>query len=357
MENKNSEALSKFVVSGGATIRDVTSKLNETKMAFTMVVDDDFRLVGTVTDGDLRRAYLANRGLDISIKRIMCKNPITAAAGTGKKEMESLLRQHRLYDLPILDPDGRPVDVYIAGERQRKSDNFFKTAVIMAGGQGRRLLPSTKGTPKPMLKVKGRPILEHIIRRMAKEGIESIYLSVNYKADVIETYFRDGHGLGVQIRYLREHRKLGTVGSLSLLPEVLSGPILISNGDIMTTVGYRNLYAFHVKHRGVMTVSVIEYKVKVPYGTLEIVNHFLARLEEKPEIRFHCNAGIYALDPEVIHYIPRNSHYDMTTLMRDLIHYGLPISIFPIHEYWMDIGRPEDMEKVEADIGMFDPQE
>jgi NDP-sugar pyrophosphorylase family protein len=227
---------------------------------------------------------------------------------------------------------------------------MFKTAIVMAGGEGNRLGPLTEKTPKPMLPVNGKPILEHIVRNLLGAGLQHIYLSVNYKADIIIEHFGDGRKFGISIEYLQEKEKLGTAGSLSLLPAIPDEPVLVMNGDVITSVDYSSFFAFHVKHRGVMTVAAMEYRVKVPFGTLQTANHFLLSVVEKPEVRFHCNAGVYALDPEALQYIPVNRAYDMTDLMSDLIHNGLPVSVFPIHECWMDIGRPEDLEKARAGI-------
>jgi NDP-sugar pyrophosphorylase family protein len=175
-----------------------------------------------------------------------------------------------------------------------------------------------------------------------------VYISVNYKAEVIIQHFGNGSQFGLKIDYLHEKEKLGTAGSLALLPEPVDEPILVMNGDVVSEIDYQSLFAFHVKHRWVMTVAATEYKVKVPFGTLEIANQFLLRVSEKPDVRFHCNAGIYALQAEALQYIPPGRSYDMTTLIGDLIHYGLPISVFPVHEYWMDIGRHEDLKTFQS---------
>lgn len=343
--------LNQYLVTDKATIKEVAAWINQTRLSFAVVIDGSGRLVGTVTDGDLRRAYLADKKLDQSVRDIMCQRPVTVTVGASQEEMLRVMRRHRLQHLPILDPDGRPIDVFRLNQEVAKSDTFFRTAVIMAGGEGRRLRPLTESIPKPMIPVNGRPVLEQIVEGLAKEGAEKVYLAVNYKADMIESYFEDGSRFGVSIDYLRESKRMGTAGGLSLLGEVPSDPLIVINGDVLTSVNYKDFFAFHVKHRCVMTVAATEYRVNVPYGALELANQFLIRIAEKPEVRFHCNAGVYALEPEAFHYVQKNRFYDMTDLIEDVMRDGLPISVFPIHEYWLDIGRPEDLEKAQNGVG------
>lgn len=342
--------LKKYLIAETATVRDAAAAINDNKTGFALVIDLEGKLVGTVTDGDLRRAFLAGRNLDAPVSTIMCSRPIVAAVGISSEAVAELAKRHRIQFVPLLDGQGCPVEVVRLGTGATSAPGMFKTAIIMAGGEGRRLRPLTENTPKPMLLVDGRPLLEHIVRNLVDAGLQRIYLSVNYKAEVITDYFGNGRKFGIAIDYLQEKEKLGTAGGLSLLPAIPDEPVLVMNGDVMTSVNYSSLFAFHVKHRGVVTVAAMEYKVNVPFGTLEIANQFLLGIVEKPDVRFHCNAGVYALDPEALQYIPVNRAYDMTTLMTDLVHNGLPVNVFPIHEYWMDIGRAEDLEMARAGI-------
>lgn len=332
-----------------ATIREVAAAINATKAGFALIVDAERKLVGTVTDGDLRRSYLAGRDLDTPVSTIMCARPVVAPVGTSRRSLVELARRHRIHFVPLLDERGHAVLIqrfdYGSGHAMQRC---FKTAVVMAGGEGNRLRPFTENLPKPMIAVDGKPILEHIVTNLSAFGIERLYLSVNYKAEMIFAHFGDGQRFGVSIDYLHEKQKLGTAGSLTLLPTLPEEPILVINGDVLTDIDYTSLFAFHIKHRGVMTVATAEYKVNVPFGTVEVANQFLINVVEKPVVKFHCNAGIYALEPEALQYIPSDRSYDMTTLMTDLIRSGLPVSVFPVHEHWMDIGRPEDLDKARA---------
>jgi len=215
----------------------------------------------------------------------------------------------------------------------------------MAGGEGKRLRPLTSQTPKPMLKVGNTPVLESIIRLLAASDIKKIYISVNYMANAIEDYFKDGSHLSVSIQYLREKKRLGTAGALTLLPETPKQPFLVINGDIVTKIDLRRLLDFHHYHRCVMTIGAVLYRLEVPYGVLDLAGHYVMNVKEKPEQKFFCNAGIYALNPEVLQFVYKETAIDMTDLMEKVVGSGLPVGAFPIHESWIDIGKFEDLQR------------
>ena len=349
MTSEAKPGLEAFVLAHSASVRDAADLLNVSKRSFAMVLDASGRLAGTVTDGDLRRAYLAGIDPGDSVEKVMCASPITLSAGASSVEAVDACRRHRLQHLPFVDGDRRPIDVFCLEKVSEQGNDTFRTAVIMAGGEGKRLRPLTNSVPKPMLKINGTPILEHIITSLEAAGIRRVFLSVNYQSRIIEDHFRSNTPGGMEIEYLRETRQLGTAGSLSLLPR-LDEPFIVMNGDVLTTVDFAQLFAFHVKHRGIMTVTATEYRVKVPYGILETANHFLMNISEKPDITLQCNAGVYALEPEVSDVVPPNQSYDMTTLMRQLVRDGLPVNVFPLHEYWIDVGRPEDLDRAAGEM-------
>lgn len=337
--------IEKYLVDENATIGDVAAMINREKTGFALIVNLAGKLVGTVTDGDLRRAYLGSRDLGSSISTIMCTRPVTVSVGTSQAVVTEVANRHRIRQIPVVDSEGCPISVTSIDTGVASLPGGFHTAVVMAGGEGQRLRPYTENIPKPMLPVNGRPILEHILNGLVAAGVKRVFLSVNYKADDIVDYFGDGDRFGVAIEYLRETEKLGTAGSLCLLPTLPEDPILVMNGDVVTGMNFASFYAVHRKHRGVMTVATTEYKVNVPFGTLEIAGQFLLSVVEKPAVSLQCNAGIYALDPEALQYIPAGQRYDMTTLMQDLMQNGLPVSVFPVYEQWVDIGSPEDLAK------------
>jgi dTDP-glucose pyrophosphorylase len=318
--------------------------MNQNRVGIVLVVEPTGLLLGTLTDGDVRRAILRGVPLSNGVPDIMCKHPLTVSADTLRADVLEMMEQNRLHHIPALDEDGRVVDLLHVGDFL-EAPSHFSTAVIMVGGKGERLRPLTQSIPKSMVVVSDRPVLEHVIQQVGSAGVEKVYLSVNYMAEVIEDHFGDGERFGVRIEYLREQEPLGTGGSLRLLPQPPKGPFLVMNGDILTTTDLTQLFAFHTAHRSVMTIAAAEYRLKVPYGTLRLGNHHLLAIEEKPEFSFHCNAGIYVIEPEVLRFLPSDSPCDMTTITERLLQSGLPVSVFPIHERWIDIGNPADLER------------
>jgi len=338
------QELESYFIPPSWTVREATDQINENRDGIALVVDSERVLLGTLTDGDVRRAILRDVSLSDTVQEIMCRHPLTVPIGTAPADALQVMEQHRLRHIPVLDGDGRVLDLIHVGDFL-ESPNRFSTAVIMVGGKGKRLHPITQSTPKSMVAVAERPVLEHVIQQVVSAGVEHVYLSVNYMANVIEDHFGDGERLGVRIEYLREEEALGTGGSLRLLPHPPSGPFLVMNGDVLTTADLAQLFTFHTAHRSVMTIAAAEYRLKVPYGTLRLGNHHLLGLEEKPEYSFHCNAGIYAIEPEVLGFLPTAGPCDMTTISDRLLENGLPVSVFPIYERWIDIGNPADLER------------
>jgi len=235
-------------------------------------------------------------------------------------------------------------------EDYNQLNSTFDIAVIMAGGEGTRLRPHTADKPKPMVLIDGLPILERQIRKLKALNIRKIFISVNYLKDVIIDYFKDGSEFGVEIDYLEEKKKLGTAGSLSMLPVINNGSILVMNGDVLTSSDFRNLYSFHTLHNSSITISAIEYKIDIPYGVIETKGGEFIKIKEKPSQKFFCNAGIYAISAHILNKIPANKYWDMTDLIEKCRLADENVSIFPIHEYWSDIGTSEDLEKVRLEF-------
>ena len=338
------QELQSHSITRDCTVREAIDQMNQNRVGILIVVDPEGILLGTVTDGDVRRAILRSISLSSSVEEIMCRHPLTVSPASTPSDVLQVMEEHRLHHIPVLDDDNRVVDLLHIGDFLG-SPRHFSTAVIMVGGQGKRLHPITQSIPKSMVIVAERPALEHVIDQVISAGIEQVYLSVNHMADVIEDHFGDGEDVGVKIKYIREEEALGTGGSLRLLPQMPSGPFLVMNGDVLTTADLAQLFTFHNAHRSMMTIAAAEYCLKVPYGTLRLGNHHLLGLDEKPEFRFHCNAGIYAVEPEVLRFIPREGPCDMTTISDRLLENGLPVSVFPIYERWIDIGNPADLER------------
>ncbi|MDM7947756.1 MAG: nucleotidyltransferase family protein [Oceanibaculum nanhaiense] len=335
-----------------ATLRDAVGAIEATHRRLAVVADADGTLLGTVTDGDIRRGLLRGLTLEDGVSGIMNKTPTTAHIDSDRIYLLELLVNRRLESLPLVDSQGRyraVISRYDLGslpegtaEKQRSG---IALAVIMAGGEGQRLRPMTETLPKPMVDIGGMPLIERIVRTLIDAGVPRICIAVNYLRHVIQQHFGDGSALGGRIDYLQEESKLGTAGALSLLPEAPDGPILVMNGDVLTRFDCNALQRFHAEHGAAITVAGMEYRVDIPYGVIQSSGAQVTGLAEKPSQRFLCNAGIYMLDPSLLAEIPRDTPFDMTDLIARCLAGGQPVCLFPLHEYWADIGTPDDLAK------------
>jgi dTDP-glucose pyrophosphorylase len=332
-----------------ATVRQAWEVLDRGAMQIALVVDGTDHLVGTVTDGDIRRAVLHGKGLEIAITDVMNANPSTGLVEESRDSWQRTMHRHSLRHLPILDTRGCIVDLVqysMPLEPERSTP-----VVIMAGGLGTRLRPLTESTPKPMIPVGPKPVLETIIENFADQGFVNIYLCLNYKGEVIQEYFQDGSHLGVNITYLHEDRRLGTAGALSLLPERPREPVIVMNGDLLTKVDFVRLLNFHVQQGFMATMAMREHEQQVPYGVLKIGDGYVVdELIEKPVERYYVNAGIYILEPRTLDLVPDQRCYDMPTLFNTLMDKGEKVGGFPLRDYWVDIGRMEDLERASAEF-------
>jgi len=344
------------------TLRDAVHRIEAARVGMAVVVDVDRRLLASVTDGDIRRAILAGHGLEAPITVAMHRDPVTATVGMPDAEIAVRLDDRDLGTLPLVDAAGRFIRVIrrfeldaaisppLAAGPGEGGGEGFAAAVIMAGGEGRRLAPLTRETPKPMLEVGGMPLLERIVRRMVRARVPRLYISVNYLGHVIESHFGDGAAYGVEIAYLREDRPLGTAGALGLLPERPDRPVLVVNGDVVTACDYGHLLRFHQEQDALVTVGAMNYRVDIPYGVVRTEGARLVAIEEKPSQQFLCNAGIYALAPQAFDFVPAAGRFDMTDLIAAALDAGRAVGVFPIHEYWADIGNKADLDRVQAEI-------
>jgi dTDP-glucose pyrophosphorylase len=339
----------KVVVSERHTIRHTIECIDRSSLQIALVVSPSGRLLGTVTDGDVRRGILKGIQLDEPVNLVMNQTPHTIGSGLEREAVLSLMRQTQVRQMPVVDSSGVLVGLEVLDEILVTA-RHDRMAVLMAGGTGSRLRDLTKDCPKPMLEVGGRAILETILLSLIEFGFHRFYFAVNYKAGVIQRHFGDGSRWNVDIQYVCETERMGTAGALSLLPEMPTEPFLVMNGDLLTKVNVESLFNFHQAHDSVATMCVREYDLQVPYGVLKLDNHRVIQLEEKPVQRFFVNAGVYVLQPEILPFIPRNQFYDMTALFERLILEGKSPAAFPIREYWLDVGRPADFERAAGEF-------
>ncbi len=331
------------------TIRKTIEIIDVSAMQIALVVGNNNKLLGTVTDGDIRRGILNGVTIDDEIYKIMNPNPVVANADDSSETVMSLMKNRRIHQLPLVDHNGNLVGVKTLDEILQSSI-LANPVVLMAGGLGSRLRPFTDDCPKPLLKVGSKPLLETIIKNFIEYGFHKFYISLNYKAEMIETHFGDGSQWGIDIAYIRETERKGTAGALALLPEVPNTPLIVMNGDVLTKVNFPLLLNFHSEHNAVATMCVREYSFQVPFGVVKTDQHRLTFIEEKPEYNFFVNAGIYVLDPSVLESIPCDSHFDMPQLFENLLERGKEAVVFPVREYWLDIGRVGDLERANKEF-------
>ena len=343
----------KILLSPSSTIRQSLAIIDSGAKKIAIVADENQKLLGTLTDGDIRRAILNGGGLDDSIEAIYFRTPTTCGINDSKAKILQLAVAHKLYQIPVIDTEGRIVGIAEVNELLRPTRHANKV-VLMAGGLGTRLSPLTDTTPKPMLHVGNKPILETIIENFSKYGYTDIILSVSYKSHIIEEYFGDGAAFGVKIDYVHENKRMGTAGALSLVRDKLSEPFFVMNGDLLTNINFEHMHDYHLSHRAAATMAVREYDFQVPYGVVNIQDGKITSIEEKPTHKFFVSAGIYMLSPEVLANIPNNEFFDMPTLFEKLITAKHCAVSFPIREYWLDIGRMSDYERANNEYsGVF----
>jgi dTDP-glucose pyrophosphorylase len=339
------------ILNGDQTIRQAMEAIDRSALQIALVVGENDRLLGTVTDGDIRRGLLHGLNLDSPASQVMNTKPKVARQGMSRVEFIELLRRHSLHHLPLVDGNGRlvglesDVELYEGAEK----DNWV---VLMAGGLGQRLRPLTDDTPKPLLPVGDRPLLEIIISRFTAQGFRKFFISVNYRAELVEAHFGDGSRFGAEIRYLREDQPLGTGGAVGLLPERPNLPFVVMNGDLLTTINFETLVDFHRQHGAEMTLCVRPYSHQIPYGVAEIKGGEVVSIVEKPSHECFISGGIYVLSPMVFDHLQPLRRVDMPELMRELIDAKQRVTAFPVTEYWIDIGRIEDLERARQEIDL-----
>jgi dTDP-glucose pyrophosphorylase/CBS domain-containing protein len=342
--------LDSYKVGLDTTIHEALKVINKGVGKIALVVDGDQKLIGTVTDGDMRRGLLSGVDMQSPVSMIMKVDPVTAKSGDDRQLILSIMQQNVLRHIPIVDAAGRLLRLEALDELEGIALRE-NTVLLMAGGLGARLKPLTNKCPKPMLKVGGKPILEIIILNFIEFGFKKFVISLNYKANMIREYFSDGHKWDVSIQYIEEDERLGTAGSLRLLPEIQnSHPVIVMNGDVLTKVNLCNFLDFHTTHRSKATMGVREYNFQVPYGVLKLDQHRIIKIEEKPVHDFFVNAGIYVLDQDVLACLPAEERIEMPDLFEHLIKTGHSAVAFPICEYWLDIGQPDNLKQAHGDF-------
>ena len=342
------ESVGDITIYETTSIMDALKVIDKSSKQIALVVDNNKKLLGTLSDGDIRRALLNNISLESPVREIYFKTPTVVNINDSREEIINICSTKKIHQIPVVDNQGNIVGIEILDELVSKKVAPNKV-VLMVGGLGTRLRPLTNSTPKPMLKVGGKPILETIISKFAQDGFVNIIMCVNYKSEIIEEYFGDGSKFGVHIEYIHEDKRMGTAGALSLLQSEPNEPFFVMNGDLLTNINFKHLLNYHKEHYSIATMCVRKYDFQIPFGVIELENEEIKSIEEKPTHSFFVNAGIYVLSPEILEHIPENKFYDMPTLFEKLISINKKTVSFPIREYWLDIGRLEEYEKANSE--------
>jgi dTDP-glucose pyrophosphorylase/CBS domain-containing protein len=344
--------LDAFCIAEDASLRDAINAIDRGRARIALVLDGDGRLVGTLTDGDIRRCLLQGVDLDTPASGGVQRKFHAAKGAVVPAQALVLLRRHSIDQLPVIDADGRLLGLFLLDDLlDEPAAGLSNPVVLMAGGRGTRLRPLTDRCPKPMLQVAGKPILESILEQCIDSGLQEFYMAVNHLKEQIRNHFEDGSQWGVRIQYLEETMPLGTAGALQLLPDEArrDSPLLVMNGDVLTRLNLANLIEFHVSHGAAATMCVRTHDVVIPFGVVEAEGVDLLGFREKPTFRHQVNAGIYVLQPELLDHIPLGGVMDMPSLLLAARAAAQRVAVCPIHEYWCDIGRPETLQQAHED--------
>lgn len=341
-DNIHGENLKATLITAQTTISQAVKHMDSEA---ALVTDPQGRLIGLITDGDIRRAFLAGAALNTPVNEIMTHKPVTVPEKTPPMAITALMMQRKIRHLPVIDKNGRPVALELL--KHKLEDLEPAGAIVMAGGKGTRLRPLTLNTPKPLLKIGEQTILDNILQNLQQNGVKDIVLTVNYMAEQIQQHIGNGSKHKVSVNYVQEEQELGTAGGLTLLGNKPTSSFLVMNGDLLTELDYRSLINFHRNNNSMMTVCVRRHKIQIPYGVVDMAENQLNinNITEKPQHEFLVNAGIYMLEPEVLQLIPKGKPFDMVSLMNTVSKNNWDVAAFPILEYWKDIGQHEEIKE------------
>ena len=349
--------ISNLFIQPKGKVRQAINILEKSDRGIVLVVDQENILLGTVTDGDIRRALIRGVDLDENVSEVMKKEIISITDNKHEDntnslffKAEGLMMNNDITQIPVIDNEGKILKIISRKDIDKSFSGVLPRVVIMAGGLGSRLLPLTENVPKPMLKLGTKPMLEIVLSHCIRAGLKEFYFAVNYLKDQIIDYFGDGTDWGVSIKYLEEKRPLGTAGALQLFPVEDEKLILVLNGDVLTNLNISNLINFHMIHDSHATICVREYLERLPYGVVNVEGEVVQSIKEKPTFSHYVNAGIYLINPSVLNFIKKNEPLDMPDLLNIAIKSDLKVTACPIHEYWLDVGRPSDLERAHADV-------
>jgi dTDP-glucose pyrophosphorylase len=333
----------KTIILNTDSIQDALESLNRSSLQIVLVTDEKGNFIGTITDGDIRRGVLKGLSIKDSVDSILNRSPLVVPPEMSKESVIHLMRANKIKQLPIIESGKKVTGLHVYDEldETQARQNYF---VVMVGGKGIRMRPFTENCPKPMLLIKDKPMLEHIMNRAILDGFSNFIFCIHYLGKMIQDYFEDGKKWNVSITYIEEEEPLGTAGALSLIPYLVDLPIIVTNGDVLTDIHYSDLLNYSELHSASGIMAVREYVLQHPFGVVNTQGINIESFEEKPNFKTLVNAGIYCLRPEALGLIPRNKYLDMPTLFSEIRANGKKAVVYPMHETWMDVGRPNDLE-------------
>jgi dTDP-glucose pyrophosphorylase len=350
-------AIAELCVTASDSIQEAARRMDKHRLGIVLIVDKSRRLLGTITDGDLRRALLSRTPPESPVRDILARKrgsrfakPISAPAGAAPETYVALFRKHKIHHLPLLDAAGR-VSGFAARTDLLTEAALPVRAVLMAGGKGTRLMPLTRDTPKPMLRIGDKPLIEIIIGQLKDAGISKVQIATHHQREKISGHF-DGKQLGVDLSYLQESSPLGTAGALGLIDKPRE-TMLVMNSDLLTKVDFGAMLKYHREMKAELTAAVCQYDFHIPYGVVECAGHMIREIKEKPSMAFFVCAGIYLVEPSALKLIPKGRRSDMTDLIGRLVGRKRRVVSFPIREYWLDIGRPDDYLRAQKDAASW----
>ena len=346
--NSFDEVWRKAILNADANIQQAIRNLDQVGIKIVMVVNDVDELEGTISDGDIRRGLLKGLDLNSSIESVIRHNPLVVPPEMGRDMVMQLMVANKIQQIPVVNEHRHVVGLHLWDEitTPPTRNNLM---VIMAGGMGTRLRPHTENCPKPLLPVAGKPMLEHIIERAKREGFSHFVIAIHYLGNMIEDYFGNGERLGVKIDYLREQNPLGTAGALGLLVPYPDSPFVVTNGDVITDIRYGELLDFHIRHKAAATMAVRVHEWQHPFGVVQTQGVEIVGFEEKPVARSHINAGVYVLEPDALSVLSADAHCDMPTLFERLQAQVKRTVAYPMHEPWLDVGKPDDLKQANTE--------
>ena len=341
--------MKRYCTSSDASLIKCMKVIQDNGAGIALAVDSKLRLVGTISDGDIRNALLKGYSLESPVLRHINRDCWSVSSSVSRAEVLDIMHARRFEQIPIVDKKNRVIGLHFLHDIVNNASRL-NWAVVMAGGKGKRLRPLTESVPKPMIKVAGRPILERIILHLVSYGFHRIFISTNYLGEVIKNHFKDGSNYGVEIEYLCENEPLDSGGAISLLPEIPEHPLLVINGDLIAEANFAEMIKFHDQNDFYATMGVYTYFHPVPYGCIEIEGKRVTSLTEKPVLEKMVNAGIYVLSPQAVTAIPKNNSFPITTLFDDALSKDLSCGAFTIEAEWLDIGTPNQLRKARGEI-------